>query len=154
MTRKFVKIIAVFLSALLVVQGLIGCASNVAPPSEGAYYYDVENVVLYLNRYHELPPNYITKKEAEALGWQGGSVEAYREDAAIGGDDFGNYEKKLPEKERYRECDIDTHHGKNRGARRLVFTESGKYYYSEDHYEHFAEVRVNDDGSVSIGEAR
>lgn len=41
-----------------------------APDQEG-YYYDLENVVLYLSAYGELPPNYITKAEARELGWEG-----------------------------------------------------------------------------------
>ena len=61
------------------------------------YYYDAEHVVLYLDAYGHLPENYITKSDARALGWEGGSVEAYREGAAIGGDRFGNREGLLPE---------------------------------------------------------
>ena len=49
------------------------------------YYYDAEHVVLYLDAYGHLPENYITKSDARALGWEGGSVEAYRAGAAIGG---------------------------------------------------------------------
>lgn len=108
-------------------------------PKEGEYYYDVDNVVMYLELYHELPLNYITKEEAERRGWQGGSVEKYIPDAAIGGDYFGNYEGLLPEDD-YKECDIDTHNYKNRGSRRLIYTEDGKYYYTKDHYKTFEEV--------------
>lgn len=54
--------------------------------TEGEYYYDLEHVVLYLDRYGVLPDNYITKDEARALGWEGGSVENYLDGAAIGGD--------------------------------------------------------------------
>lgn len=118
-------------------------------PEEGEFYYDVENVVLYLELYHELPLNYITKKEAEKRGWQGGSVEDYVEDAAIGGDHFGNYEGLLP-KDDYKECDIDTHNYKNRGSRRLIYTDDGKYYYTKNHYESFAEVTVDDNYKVTI----
>ena len=66
-------------------------------PTYGAYYYDLTNVVLYIEVYDELPPNYITKAKARELGWEGGSVEDYMEGAAIGGDYFGNYEGLLPE---------------------------------------------------------
>lgn len=118
-------------------------------PEEGEFYYDVENVVLYLELYHELPLNYITKKEAEKRGWQGGSVEDYVEDAAIGGDYFGNYEGLLPEDD-YKECDIDTYHYKNRGSRRLIYTDDGKYYYTGNHYESFAEVTVDENYKVTI----
>ena len=49
----------------------------------------------YLVEYGELPSNYITKNEARDLGWNGGSVEQYAPGKCIGGDRFGNYEKKL-----------------------------------------------------------
>lgn len=113
-------------------------------PVYGNYYYDVENVVLYLEVYDELPPNYITKSEAQALGWEGGSVEKYKEDSAIGGDRFGNREGLLPTADgrTYTECDIDTHGYSSRGSRRLVFSNDGLYFYTSDHYESFSEVTV------------
>ena len=119
-------------------------------PEYGAYFYDVENVVLYLEAYGELPPNYITKNEARSLGWEGGSVEDYRDGAAIGGDRFGNYEGLLPEApgRTWTECDIDTHGYPSRGSRRLVFSSDGLYYYTSDHYESFTEVRVTENGEV------
>lgn len=77
---------------------------------EHGYYYDAEHVVLYLDAYGHLPDNYMTKEEARALGWEGGSVEAYQAGAAIGGDRFGNREGLLPEEtgRTYTECDINT----------------------------------------------
>jgi len=114
----------------------------------GEYYYDVENVVLYLDTYGELPENYITKEEAEKLGWQGGSVERYQDGAAIGGNTFGNYEGLLPDSD-WIECDIDTEDENSRGAKRLVFSlEDGLYYYTDDHYESFTEITVNEDGEI------
>ena len=122
--------------------------------AEDEYYYDLQNVVLYLETYHHLPDNYITKDEARDLGWEGGSVEDYKKDAAIGGDRFGNHEGILPKagKNAYHECDIDTHGYKNRGSRRLIYTDDGQYYYSKDHYETFQQVLVGEDGTVSFGE--
>ena len=119
-------------------------------PEYGGYYYDVENVVLYLTAYGELPPNYITKDEARDLGWQGGSVEDYLDGAAIGGDRFGNYEGLLPEAKgrSYTECDIDTDSYGSRGSRRLVFSNDGLFFYTHDHYEHFDEVYVTEDYEV------
>lgn len=119
-------------------------------PAYGQYYYDVENVVLYLEAYGQLPPNYITKSEARKLGWEGGSVEKYQEGAAIGGDRFGNREGLLPEASgrHYTECDIDTDGYGSRGARRLVFSDDGLYFYSDDHYESFSPVTVTDDHEV------
>ena len=120
------------------------------PDPEG-YYYDLENVVLYLDAYEELPPNYITKSEARDLGWQGGSVERYMDGAAIGGDRFGNREGLLPKASgrTYTECDLNTDGASSRGAERLIFSNDGLYFYTEDHYESFTEVWVEDGAVVS-----
>ena len=119
-------------------------------PTYGAYYYDLTNVVLYIELYDELPPNYITKAQARELGWEGGSVENYKAGAAIGGDYFGNYEGLLPEANgrSYTECDIDTNGYSSRGSRRLVFSNDGLYFYTSDHYESFSEVTVTEDYEV------
>ena len=109
-------------------------------PTEGEYYYDLENVVLYIEYYGELPDNYITKDEARALGWKGGTPERYLEGSAIGGDRFGNREGLLP-KGNYTECDLNTLGEDERGAERLVFSDT-EYYYTEDHYESFTQVWV------------
>ena len=113
-------------------------------PTEGEYYYDLESVVLYLEYYGMLPDNYITKKEAQELGWSGGSVERYLEGAAIGGDRFGNREGLLPKEQgrSYTECDLNTDGAGSRGAERLVFSNDGLYFHTEDHYETFTEVWV------------
>ena len=113
--------------------------------SEDGKYYDLENVVLYYEKFGKLPSNYMTKKEAKGLGWEGGKTDDYVKDSAIGGDHFGNYEKLLPAGKgiSYIECDIDTHH-KGRGAKRLIISNKGDYYYTEDHYESFVKVEVRD----------
>lgn len=125
-------------------------AANQNLPVQGNDYYDLVNVILYLEAYNELPPNYITKSEAQALGWEGGSVEQYKEGAAIGGDYFGNREGLLPAADgrKYTECDIDTHGYRSRGSRRLVFSNDGLYFYTSDHYESFSEVTVTEDYEV------
>ena len=125
-----------------------GLPANV--PAYGTYLYDVEGVTLYLEAYGELPPNYITKNEARDLGWSGGSVEDYQEGAAIGGDRFGNREGILPDTPgvTYTECDIDTDGYGSRGARRLVFSSDGRYFYTSDHYETFTELWVTDDWQI------
>ena len=103
------------------------------------WYYSAEDVALYLVTYGELPSNFITKKEARELGWEGGSVQKYLEGAAIGGDKFGNREGILPKAggRQYYECDIDTDGKNSRGAKRIVFSNDGLIYYTEDHYESF-----------------
>lgn len=108
---------------------------------EDGAYYSKDDVALYIHTYNKLPNNFITKAEAEKLGWTGGSLEKYAKDKVIGGDKFGNYEKKLPtEKGRtYTECDIDTKN-KARGTKRIVFSNDGLIYYTEDHYETFEQL--------------
>ena len=98
-----------------------------------------EEVALYIHTYGRLPGNFITKKEAQALGWSGGSLEPYAPGKCIGGSRFGNYEGLLPEKEgrTYTECDIDTLGAESRGAKRIVFSNDGLIYYTGDHYESF-----------------
>ena len=108
---------------------------------EDGWYYDRDNVALYIHTYGHLPGNYITKKEAEALGWSGGSVDRYAKGKAIGGDYFGNYEGLLPKKNgrKYYECDIDTK-GRSRGAKRIIFSDDGLIFYTDDHYESFTQL--------------
>lgn len=98
-----------------------------------------EDVALYIHTYGRLPDNFITKKEAEKLGWPGGSLEPYAPGMCIGGNRFGNYEKLLPEAKgrTYTECDIDTLGASKRGAKRIVFSNDGLIYYTDDHYESF-----------------
>lgn len=112
---------------------------EVSELDEDGWYYSAEDVSEYLIVYGELPENFITKSEAEALGWEGGSVERYLEGAAIGGDRFYNNDGDLPkEKGRlYYECDIDTNGAKSRGPERIVFSNDGLIYYTPDHYETF-----------------
>lgn len=112
--------------------------SEAALPEDGVYTAK-EEVAEYIHLYGHLPDNFITKKEADALGWQGGSLESYAPGKSIGGDRFGNYEELLPKKKgrTYTECDIDTKGAKSRGAKRIVFSNDGLIYYTGDHYESF-----------------
>lgn len=106
---------------------------------ENGSYTSKEDVALYIHTYGHLPSNFISKKDAEKLGWTGGSLEPYAPGKCIGGTYFGNYEGILPEKKgrEYTECDIDTLGKKSRGAKRIVFSNDGLIYYTEDHYETF-----------------
>ena len=113
--------------------------STESPVKYGEDYDDKDGVALYLHLFGELPPHFITKKEAQELGWTSGEVEYYRSGAAIGGDYFGNYEGLLPKKKgrQYYECDIGTVGKKSRGAQRIIFSSDGLIYYTDDHYESF-----------------
>ncbi len=113
--------------------------STECPVKYGEDYDDRDRVALYLHLYGELPPHFITKKEAQKLGWDSGEVEYYRSGAAIGGDLFGNYEGLLPRKKgrTYYECDIGTVGKKKRGEARIIYSNDGLVYYTDDHYESF-----------------
>ena len=65
--------------------------------------------------------------------------QLYAPGKCIGGSRFGNYEGLLPEADgrTYTECDIDTLGADSRGAKRIVFSNDGLIYYTEDHYETF-----------------
>lgn len=108
--------------------------------SENGTYTTKDEVAKYLHLYGHLPANFITKKEAKKLGWVSseGNLNEVAPGMSIGGDYFGNYEGLLPEADDrdYYECDIDFD-GAYRGGKRIVFSNDGLIYYTEDHYESF-----------------
>ena len=107
---------------------------------ESGYYISKSDVSLYLATYAHLPSNYITKVEAEAIGWDSskGNLWKVTDKKSIGGDRFYNREGLLPDDDNriYYECDID-YEGGYRNAKRLVYSNDGFIYYTEDHYESF-----------------
>ena len=107
--------------------------------SEDGVYDSRDEVALYIRLYGHLPSNYITKKQAENLGWPGGYLEPYAPGKCIGGGRFMNYEGLLPDApgRKYYECDIDTLGARSRGAKRIIFSNDGLIYYTADHYESF-----------------
>ena len=115
------------------------------PPGlrEDGEYTGKDEVAAYIHAYGHLPPNYITKKEAENLGWVSnkGNLWNVAPGKSIGGSKFGNYEGNLPEAKgrKYYECDID-YEGGYRGAKRIVFSNDGLIFYTEDHYETFEQL--------------
>lgn len=113
---------------------------------EGESYDTAEEVAAYLEKYGELPVNYLTKAEARELGWNAsdGNLWDVAPGASIGGDYFGNFEGLLPEDGDYREADIE-YEGDFRNAKRLVYSEDGYYYYTDDHYKSFEEIEVGDE---------
>ena len=135
-------------AAFAVVPAKKGARAAAAPAAAGQVqvvkdgeYTGKDEVAVYVRTFGgALPRNFITKKQARELGWKGGPLEPYAPGKSIGGDRFGNYERRLPNGS-YRECDIDTR-GRPRGAKRLVFTQDGKrIYYTHDHYSTFEEVK-------------
>ena len=113
--------------------------SDEVPLDEDGSYTTKEDVALYIHTYGHLPPNFMTKKEAEAAGWSGGALDRVVPGMCIGGDRFGNYEGLLPKAKgrQWTECDINTLGAKSRGPERIVFSNDGLIYYTPDHYESF-----------------
>ena len=129
------KLTALWLSLLLTFGTLTGCAGQIGiiggadgptaiitsdsasavSVTEDGQYDSKDEVSAYLTEYGHLPSNYITKKQAQALGWQGGSLEPYAPGCSIGGDRFGNYDGTLPDGS-YHECDLNTRGADKRGA--------------------------------------
>lgn len=96
----------------------------------------------HLDRNGRLPPRYVTKDAARRLGWQPGrDLWAVAPGRSIGGDRFGNRERRLPPLARdgYREADLD-YRGGRRNARRLVYGRDGSRWVTVDHYETFHRV--------------
>ena len=104
------------------------------------WYSTKDEVALYIYTYGELPDNYITKNEARDLGWDSskGNLWDVAEGMSIGGDRYYNNDDQLPEEKgrKYYECDIN-YEGGYRGAERIVFSNDGLIYYTDDHYETF-----------------
>lgn len=152
MDKRIITIIAVIIIAIL--GGLYGTGTlsddntgntstinNNVHVTEDGQYCSVDEVSAYIKQFHKLPDNYITKKEAQSLGWHGGPLKDYAPGKSIGGDTFTNRQGILPHSEkRYIECDIDAN-GTSRGAKRIVYsTENYRVYYTDDHYQTFKEV--------------
>ena len=110
---------------------------------KGLSYSTKDEVAAYIHQFNALPPNYLTKDEAEALGWDNaeGNLWEVTDGMSIGGDFFGNREGLLPKKSgrTYYEADID-YDGGFRGAERIVYSNDGLIFYTDDHYESFEQL--------------
>lgn len=106
-------------------------------------YNDKKKVALYIHEFKKLPKNYITKSEAQKLGWDNTKCNLHEvaPGKSIGGDRFGNYEGQLPKDKnrQYYECDIDYKKGK-RNAKRIVFSNDGLVFFTKDHYKTFEQL--------------
>lgn len=100
-----------------------------------------ENTVIsYLKQNKKLPDYYLTKKDAQSLGWDAatGNLCDALPGKAIGGDKFTNRENNLPsQKDRvWYEADINYNCGR-RDAERIVFSNDGLIFITKDHYQTF-----------------
>lgn len=117
--------------------------SSSASVKEDGTYTSMEDVAAYIHNYGHLPSNYITKSEAQKLGWKSneGNLDEVAPGKSIGGDKFGNYDKMLPEEDgrTYQECDID-YDGGFRNDKRIIYSNDGLVFYTGDHYETFQQL--------------
>ncbi len=110
---------------------------------EDGVYSTPDLVAAYIHTFNKLPSNFITKKEAEQLGWVAskGNLWDVTDEMSIGGDKFGNYEGLLPKAKgrQWYECDVN-YKGGRRGSDRIVYSNDGLIYYTEDHYKTFTQL--------------
>ncbi|MBR2783119.1 MAG: ribonuclease [Firmicutes bacterium] len=111
--------------------------------TEDGWYSDPVSVALYLHTFGHLPDNYLTKAEAERAGWDSGAGNLWdvAPGCSIGGDRFGNREGLLPKASgrKYYECDVN-YDGGFRGGERIVYSDDGLIFYSQDHYSSFTQM--------------
>ncbi|MDD2447461.1 MAG: ribonuclease domain-containing protein [Tissierellia bacterium] len=166
MNKKILSLLLI----LVILSSLIGCSLETAPIEtplentdtseydtsenqedielensikENGYYTSPEDVSQYINVFGNLPSNFITKKEAEDLGWESkkGNLWDVTDKMSIGGDRFGNREGLLPkaDKRQYYEADVN-YEGGYRGSERIVFSNDGLIFYTGDHYDSFEQL--------------
>ncbi len=111
--------------------------------SEDGRYTSPEDVALYIHTYGKLPKNFITKNKARDLGWdsKAGNLWDVTDQMSIGGDRFGNYEGLLPDAKgrTWKECDVN-YEGGYRGSERILYSNDGLIYYTDDHYKTFTKL--------------
>ncbi len=117
-------------------------AEKLSVEKDGSYT-TPEDVAEYIHTFGTLPNNFITKSEAKALGWDNkkGNLWDVASGKSIGGDYFGNYEGLLPDEKgrKYTECDVN-YEGGYRGSERIIFSNDGLIYYTNDHYKTFTQL--------------
>lgn len=157
--KRASALLLALLFALLAAAALAEITVDAAlwPVERDGWYNTLEEVAVYLAQYDELPENYLTKREAQKLGWDAsrGNLWDVADGRSIGGDRFGNYEGNVPEAKgrSWIECDIG-YDGGFRGAERIVYSSDGLIYYTGDHYAHFDRVTVAEGAREEIVRAR
>jgi len=161
-SRSWLAAMIVMLAILLTGCGNLGEYSSAvnppSPPASGSSQTEQKqqapltsftDVSDYIRTHQELPENFITKKEAEQLGWvpSKGNLDKVAPGKSIGGDRFGNREGLLPKAKNriWYEADINYKKG-TRGADRVIFSNDGLIYMTTDHYKSFTDITK--EGSV------
>ncbi|MFD2117300.1 ribonuclease domain-containing protein [Paenibacillus yanchengensis] len=132
-------VISIFLSLAVL---LAGCSIDTSNENNTPLTSFTE-VAKYIREHQQLPVNFITKDEARKLGWepQKQNLHQVAPGKSIGGDRFGNREGLLPKQKNriWYEADINYKSGA-RGADRIVYSNDGLIYMTEDHYKTFTDI--------------
>jgi hypothetical protein len=144
--RRLAYVVAIALLAIISpLQARDASAPDLRAFATRAGLHDVNgfaDAVTALRNEGRLPARYLTRRDAEALGWKPGEdLCRVAPGRTIGGDSFGNRERRLPDKpgRRWREADLDYACG-SRGAKRLVWSSDGLTFVTTDHYASFIPV--------------
>ena len=118
------------------------------PTASATQYTTKDEVAQYICDNDKLPPNYVSKDEAmriyeEKTGqtftkWNFNPLRKLG--IMIGGDNFSNREKKLPQGS-YKEADVD-YFEVNRGKNRLIYAKNCNIYHTNDHYQTFTKLNI------------
>ena len=146
--KRLICCIVALLVALAAAVPLAAC-TDVAQPQPGAHdvtvvesgeYTDKDSVAEYVHLYGHLPGNYVSKTKARNAGWVNteGNLWDVLPGKSIGGSEFYDDDDQLPDApgRRWTECDID-YTGGYRNSKRLVFSNDGLIYFTNDHYKTF-----------------
>ncbi len=115
---------------------------NITVEKNGTYT-DKDHVALYIHKFGTVPSNYVTKSKARKAGWVNtkGNLWDVLPGKSIGGGGFSNDDNTMPDApgREWFECDID-YEGGFRNAKRLVYSDDGLIYYTDDHYKTFTRL--------------
>lgn len=165
MTKTSCTILALIISVLLGMLAVLGACSpapsnsssheshtaaqSASPKSksdkvvENGQYTDKNSVAYYVHTFGHLPSNYVSKTKARKAGWVSseGNLWEVLPGKSIGGSEFYDDDEQLPYKRgrRWTECDID-YNGGFRNAKRIVFSNDGLVFYTNDHYKTFEQL--------------
>jgi len=97
----------------------------------------------WLANYQNLPPYYLTEKQAKALGWKPkrGNLSVVAPGRMVAMGEYGNRDGHLPAEDGriWFEADIDYVSGW-RNDHRIIFSNDGLIFVSYDHYQTFIEI--------------
>lgn len=103
----------------------------------------IAGVDKFLKLTGKLPPNYISKEDAQAKGWNKhkGNLADLLPGRIIGGEIYRNRNKHLPEKADriWYEADLEYEAG-YRSSDRIVYSSDGLIFITKDHYETYYEI--------------